>query len=141
MEEVFAREPLLEPALAPFSSAADDEIESRGRRLGNPVRDLRFVGEKKLKQLVEEALSTRCRAHGSPVALQQTRLGARASAGSIESKGVPGAFLEKGDGKTLDEAQRIQHELERQVCFPPAEAPAPWPHASTRLAASHAHGA
>ena len=66
MEEVFAREPLLEPAPAPFSARPTTKFESRGRRLGHPVRDLRFVGEKKLKQLVEEALSAGW-ASGSPV--------------------------------------------------------------------------
>lgn len=42
MEEVFAREPLLEPAAAPFSARPTTKFESRGRRLGHPVRDLLF---------------------------------------------------------------------------------------------------
>jgi tRNA (guanine-N7-)-methyltransferase len=42
MEEVFAREPLLEPAPAPFSARPTTKFESRGRRLGHPVRDLLF---------------------------------------------------------------------------------------------------
>ena len=61
---------------SPFSARPTTKFESRGRRLGIRCAIFCFVGEKKLKQLVEEALSTRCR-HGSPVALQQTRPSAR----------------------------------------------------------------
>jgi tRNA (guanine-N7-)-methyltransferase len=42
MEEVFTREPLLEPAPAPFSARPTTKFESRGRRLGHSVRDLLF---------------------------------------------------------------------------------------------------
>lgn len=42
MQEVFAREPLLEPAAAGFTARPTTKFESRGRRLGHPVRDLVF---------------------------------------------------------------------------------------------------
>jgi tRNA (guanine-N7-)-methyltransferase len=42
MEEVFLREPLLEPAAAGFTVRPVTKFESRGRRLGHPVRDLVF---------------------------------------------------------------------------------------------------
>ena len=42
MEEVFSREPLLEPAAAGFTVRPVTNFESRGRRLGHPVRDLVF---------------------------------------------------------------------------------------------------
>jgi tRNA (guanine-N7-)-methyltransferase len=42
MHEVFSREPLLEPAPAGFTARPVTKFESRGRRLGHPVRDLVF---------------------------------------------------------------------------------------------------
>jgi tRNA (guanine-N7-)-methyltransferase len=42
MSEVFSREPLLEPAAAGFTARPVTKFESRGRRLGHPVRDLLF---------------------------------------------------------------------------------------------------
>jgi len=42
MNEVFSREPLLEPAAAGFTARPVTKFESRGRRLGHPVRDLVF---------------------------------------------------------------------------------------------------
>jgi tRNA (guanine-N7-)-methyltransferase len=42
MHEVFSREPLLEPAAAGFTARPVTKFESRGRRLGHPVRDLVF---------------------------------------------------------------------------------------------------
>ena len=42
MSEVFSGEPLLEPAAAPFALRPVTKFESRGRRLGHPVRDLLF---------------------------------------------------------------------------------------------------
>jgi tRNA (guanine-N7-)-methyltransferase len=42
MNQVFSREALLEPAAAGFSARPMTKFESRGRRLGHPVRDLLF---------------------------------------------------------------------------------------------------
>ena len=42
MHAVFSREPLLEPAAAGFTARPVTKFESRGRRLGHPVRDLVF---------------------------------------------------------------------------------------------------
>jgi tRNA (guanine-N7-)-methyltransferase len=42
MNEVFSRETLLEPAAAGFAARPVTKFESRGRRLGHPVRDLVF---------------------------------------------------------------------------------------------------
>ena len=42
IDEVFSREPLLERAERPFSERPTTKFESRGRRLGHPVRDLVF---------------------------------------------------------------------------------------------------
>jgi tRNA (guanine-N7-)-methyltransferase len=42
MHEVFSREALLEPAAAGFTERPVTKFESRGRRLGHPVRDLVF---------------------------------------------------------------------------------------------------
>lgn len=42
MEAVFRNEPLLEPAAAGFTARPVTKFESRGRRLGHPVRDLMF---------------------------------------------------------------------------------------------------
>jgi tRNA (guanine-N7-)-methyltransferase len=42
MQEVFSREVLLEPASAGFTARPVTKFESRGRRLGHPVRDLVF---------------------------------------------------------------------------------------------------
>ena len=42
MSEVFSGEPMLEPAGAPFALRPVTKFESRGRRLGHPVRDLLF---------------------------------------------------------------------------------------------------
>jgi tRNA (guanine-N7-)-methyltransferase len=42
MDAVFRREPLLEPAAAGFTARPVTKFESRGRRLGHPVRDLLF---------------------------------------------------------------------------------------------------
>jgi tRNA (guanine-N7-)-methyltransferase len=42
MNEVFANEPLLEPAPRGFTARPVTKFESRGRRLGHPVRDLVF---------------------------------------------------------------------------------------------------
>jgi tRNA (guanine-N7-)-methyltransferase len=42
MNEVFSREPLLEPAAAGFTARPVTKFESRGRRLGHSVRDLVF---------------------------------------------------------------------------------------------------
>ena len=42
MDEVFSREPLLERAERAFSERPTTKFESRGRRLGHPVRDLVF---------------------------------------------------------------------------------------------------
>ena len=42
MHEVFSREALLEPAPAGFTARPVTKFESRGRRLGHPVRDLVF---------------------------------------------------------------------------------------------------
>jgi tRNA (guanine-N7-)-methyltransferase len=42
MDTVLRREPLLEPAAAGFTARPVTKFESRGRRLGHPVRDLMF---------------------------------------------------------------------------------------------------
>ncbi|MGH8691863.1 MAG: tRNA (guanosine(46)-N7)-methyltransferase TrmB [Burkholderiales bacterium] len=42
MQEVFSREALLEPAATGFAARPVTKFESRGRRLGHPVRDLVF---------------------------------------------------------------------------------------------------
>lgn len=42
MNEVFSREPLLEPAGAGFTQRPATKFEARGRRLGHPIRDLYF---------------------------------------------------------------------------------------------------
>jgi tRNA (guanine-N7-)-methyltransferase len=42
MDTVLRREPLLEPAAAGFTARPVTKFESRGRRLGHPVRDLVF---------------------------------------------------------------------------------------------------
>lgn len=42
MHGVFSREPLLEPTAAGFTARPTTKFESRGRRLGHPVRDLVF---------------------------------------------------------------------------------------------------
>ena len=42
MHEVLSREPLLEPAPVGFTARPVTKFESRGRRLGHPVRDLVF---------------------------------------------------------------------------------------------------
>jgi tRNA (guanine-N7-)-methyltransferase len=42
MDEVFRSEPLLEPAVRGFIARPVTKFESRGRRLGHPVRDLVF---------------------------------------------------------------------------------------------------
>lgn len=42
INDVFSREPLLEPATASFIERPTTKFESRGRRLGHPVRDLVF---------------------------------------------------------------------------------------------------
>ena len=42
MERVFAREPLLERSARAFTERPTTKFESRGRRLGHPVRDLVF---------------------------------------------------------------------------------------------------
>jgi len=47
MEAVFRNEPLLEPARAGFSARPVTKFESRGRRLGHPVRDLVFRRKEK----------------------------------------------------------------------------------------------
>jgi tRNA (guanine-N7-)-methyltransferase len=45
MDAVFRGEPLLEPAAAGFTARPVTKFESRGRRLGHPVRDLVFRRE------------------------------------------------------------------------------------------------
>jgi tRNA (guanine-N7-)-methyltransferase len=40
MDEVFSREPLLEAAAAGFASRPETKFETRGKRLGHPIRDL-----------------------------------------------------------------------------------------------------
>ena len=42
MNEVFSKEPLLEPAAAGFTSRPVTKFESRGQRLGHPIRELLF---------------------------------------------------------------------------------------------------
>jgi tRNA (guanine-N7-)-methyltransferase len=42
MQEVFSKEPLLEPAAAGFTSRPVTKFESRGQRLGHPIRELLF---------------------------------------------------------------------------------------------------
>ena len=42
MNEVFSREPLLEPAAAGFAARPVTKFESRGHRLGHPIRELLF---------------------------------------------------------------------------------------------------
>ena len=42
MQEVFSKEPLLEAADAAFTSRPVTKFESRGRRLGHPIRELVF---------------------------------------------------------------------------------------------------
>ena len=42
MNEVFSREPLLEPAANGFTSRPVTKFESRGQRLGHPIRELLF---------------------------------------------------------------------------------------------------
>ena len=102
MEEVFAREPLSSYRRA-VQRAADDEMNAAAAS-GMRCAIFCFVGEKKLKQLFEEALSARCRTHGSPVALQQTR---SARERRLTGDGMaPGASSKRAMGKTLDEAQR-----------------------------------
>ncbi|HET9352193.1 MAG TPA: tRNA (guanosine(46)-N7)-methyltransferase TrmB, partial [Burkholderiales bacterium] len=47
METVFRNERLLEPARAGFTARPVTKFESRGRRLGHPVRDLAFRRKEK----------------------------------------------------------------------------------------------
>jgi tRNA (guanine-N7-)-methyltransferase len=47
MDEVFRNEPLLEPATRGFTARPVTKFESRGRRLGHPVRDLVFRRKEK----------------------------------------------------------------------------------------------
>jgi tRNA (guanine-N7-)-methyltransferase len=42
MNEVFSKEPLLEPAAAGFAARPVTKFESRGQRLGHPIRELLF---------------------------------------------------------------------------------------------------
>ena len=42
MNEVFSKEPLLEPAASGFTSRPVTKFESRGQRLGHPIRELVF---------------------------------------------------------------------------------------------------
>jgi tRNA (guanine-N7-)-methyltransferase len=42
MQEVFLKEPLLEPAAAGFAARPVTKFESRGQRLGHPIRELLF---------------------------------------------------------------------------------------------------
>jgi tRNA (guanine-N7-)-methyltransferase len=42
MNQVFSKEELLEPAAAGFAVRPPTKFESRGRRLGHPIRDLHF---------------------------------------------------------------------------------------------------
>jgi tRNA (guanine-N7-)-methyltransferase len=42
MQQVFSKEPLLEPAAAGFTSRPVTKFESRGQRLGHPIRELLF---------------------------------------------------------------------------------------------------
>jgi tRNA (guanine-N7-)-methyltransferase len=42
MNEVFSKEPLLEPAAAGFAERPVTKFESRGQRLGHPIRELLF---------------------------------------------------------------------------------------------------
>lgn len=42
MEAVFSKEPLLEPAAAGFAARPVTKFESRGQRLGHPIRELLF---------------------------------------------------------------------------------------------------
>ncbi len=42
MDEVFSKEELLEPSAAGFAARPATKFESRGRRLGHPIRDLYF---------------------------------------------------------------------------------------------------
>ena len=42
MNEVFSKEPLLEPALTGFAARPVTKFESRGQRLGHPIRELLF---------------------------------------------------------------------------------------------------
>ena len=42
MQEVFSKEPLLEAATQPFTLRPVTKFESRGRRLGHPIRELVF---------------------------------------------------------------------------------------------------
>ena len=42
MEQVFAREPLLEQATDPFVARPVTKFESRGQRLGHPIREVLF---------------------------------------------------------------------------------------------------
>ena len=47
MDAVLSQEPLLEPAGAGFTARPVTKFESRGRRLGHPVRDLVFRRKEK----------------------------------------------------------------------------------------------
>ena len=42
MQDVFSKEPLLEPAPRPFVARPVTKFESRGQRLGHPIRELLF---------------------------------------------------------------------------------------------------
>ena len=42
MQEVFSKEPLLEPAAAGYATRPVTKFESRGQRLGHPIRELLF---------------------------------------------------------------------------------------------------
>jgi tRNA (guanine-N7-)-methyltransferase len=42
MNQVFSKEPLLEPALTGFAARPVTKFESRGQRLGHPIRELLF---------------------------------------------------------------------------------------------------
>jgi tRNA (guanine-N7-)-methyltransferase len=42
MQEVFSKEPLLEPAASGFAARPVTKFESRGQRLGHPIRELLF---------------------------------------------------------------------------------------------------
>ncbi len=42
MASIFSREPLFEPAKSGFVERTETKFETRGKRLGNPIRDLYF---------------------------------------------------------------------------------------------------
>src|SRR3954467_1826265 len=74
-----------------------------------------FAADKNRQQLVEEEPPALGRAHALPVALDETAPLRVFQLTHHGDKRKAGALLEERDRKTLDEAQGVQHEFERQL--------------------------